>query len=231
MLQNCWLNFGPLPNQTFRKMFITSPCATLTTPSQLEKVYKDGVYHQTPIVFFCLASETLLCVIAGCQSCLDRFTWRHNSVLNFLVETLSSLQEYRIFAYLPGFNNPSITTEESYRPDLLLESRNNSILYIIELTIGFESNFESNAHRKKIKYKRLINGQKQYYNDVKFINLSISALGVFGKECKSYLEMLDSLGFDDKHKKYFIRKMALSIRSTYYVYSVAETKNGRTHSC
>ena len=69
------------------------------------------------------------------------------------------------------------------------------------------------------KYKHLINKQKKCYNDVKFINLSIGALGVFGKECKSYLEMLDSLGFDDKHKKYFIRKiMALSIRSTYYVF-------------
>ena len=113
----------------------------------------------------------------------------------------------------------SIVTGESYRPDLLLESRNKSILYIIELTVGFESNLESNAHRKKTKYKNLINEQKKCYNDVKFINLSISALGIFGKECKSYLEMLDSLGFEDKHKRYFIRKiMALSIRSTYYVF-------------
>ena len=112
-----------------------------------------------------------------------------------------------------------MVTGESYRPDLLLESRNKSILYIIELTVGFESNLESNAHRKKTKYKNLIKEQKKCYNDVKFINLSISALGVFGKECKSYLEMLDSLGFEDKHKRYFIRKiMALSIRSTYYVF-------------
>ena len=86
---------------------------------------------------------------------------------------------------------------ERYRPDLLLANTNKSVLYIIELTIGFESNLESNADRKKNKYKHLINEQKQSYNDVKFINLSISALGVFGKECKSYLEMLDSLGFDD----------------------------------
>ena len=162
----------------------------------------------SPDCSFCLGSETLLHVVAG-----------HNSVLNFLVETLSPLQEYRIFADLPGFNNPSIVTGESYRPDLLLESRNKSILYIIELTVGFESNLESNAHRKKTKYKNLINEQKKCYNDVKLTNLPISALGVFGKECKSYLEMLDSLGLDDKHKRYLTRKiMALSIRSTYYVF-------------
>ena len=171
-----------------------------------------------PDCSFCLSSETLLHVVAGCQSCLDRFTCRHNSVLNFLLETLSPLKECRIFADLPGFNNPSIGTGESYRPDLLLESRNKSILYIIELTVGFESNLESNAHRKKTKYKHLINEQKKCYNDVKFINISISAR-VFGKECKSYLGMLDILGFDDKHKKYFIRKItAPSIRSTYYVF-------------
>ena len=106
-----------------------------------------------------------------------------------------------------------------FRPDLLLENTDKTVPYIIELTVGFESNLESNAHRKKTKYKHLINEQKQSYNDMKFINLSISALGVFGKECKSYLEMLDSLGFDDHHKRYFIRKiMTLSIRSTYYVF-------------
>ncbi|CAB4032766.1 Hypothetical predicted protein, partial [Paramuricea clavata] len=32
----------------------------------------------------CLAPETLLHVVAGCQSYLERFTWRHDSVLNFL---------------------------------------------------------------------------------------------------------------------------------------------------
>ena len=82
-------------------------------------------------------------MVAGCQSCLERFTWRHNSVLNFLAETLLPLQaEYRIFADLPGFNNPSIITGERYRPDLLLENTDKTVLYIIELTVGFESNLE-----------------------------------------------------------------------------------------
>ena len=72
------------------------------------------------------------------------------SVLNYLAETLLPLQaEYRIFGDLPGFNNPSIITGERYRPDLLLENTNKSVLYIIELTVGFDSNLESNAHRKK----------------------------------------------------------------------------------
>ena len=148
------ISFGPLPNQTFLKIFITSPCTTLTTPSQLKRIYKDGVYSSNADCSLCLGSETLLHVVAGCQSCLERFTWRYNSVLNFLAE-IPLQAEYRIFADRPGFNNPSIITGERYRPDLLLENTNKSVLYIIELTIGFESNLESNAHRKKTKYKHL----------------------------------------------------------------------------
>ena len=40
---------------------------------------------------YCLNTETLLHVVAGCQSYLDRFTWRHDSILNFLAQTLQSI--------------------------------------------------------------------------------------------------------------------------------------------
>ena len=38
---------------------------------------------------FCLKPETLLHVVAGCQSYLPRFTWRHDSVFNFIAKTLN----------------------------------------------------------------------------------------------------------------------------------------------
>ena len=40
---------------------------------------------------FCLGPESLLHVVAGCQCYLDRFTWRHNSILNFLANTLQTV--------------------------------------------------------------------------------------------------------------------------------------------
>ena len=69
---------------------------------------------------FCLNKESLLHVVAGCQSYLDRFTWRHNSILNFLAQTLQSINGYDLFADLPGFRTPSIITGDRFRPDLLL---------------------------------------------------------------------------------------------------------------
>ena len=100
---------------------------------------------------FCLNTETLLHVVAGCQSYLDRFTWRHNSILNFLAQTLQSASGFDLFSDLPGFKNPSIVTGDTFRPDLLLASPNKSLLYVVELTVGYESNLHKNIVRKKNK--------------------------------------------------------------------------------
>ena len=168
---------------------------------------------------FCFNKESLLHVVAGCQSYLDRFTWRHNSILNFLAQTLQSINGYDLFADLPGFRTPSIITGDRFRPDLLLTSSNNSLLYIVELTVGYESNLESNIRRKNIKYKELIKQQRKSFNDVKFVNISISSLGVFAKESSNFLTMLDDIGFEDKHKIYCIRKMmTIAIRTSYYIF-------------
>ena len=47
-------------------------------------------FSPTPDCSFCSGQETLLHVIAGCQKYLNdgRFTWRHDSVLNFLTSAL-----------------------------------------------------------------------------------------------------------------------------------------------
>ena len=168
---------------------------------------------------FCLNTETLLHVVAGCPSYLDRFTWRHNSILNFLAQTLQSASGFDLFSDLPGFKNPSIVTGDTFRPDLLLASPNKSLLYVVELTVGYESNLHKNIVRKKNKYEELIRQQRQYYNEVKFINISLSSLGVFAKECDTFLGMLDNFGFNDAHKLYCVRNMMkIAIRTSYYIF-------------
>ena len=106
---------------------------------------------------FCLQSETLQHVVSSCKSYLDegRYTWRHNSVLLFLANTFSSLKECTVYADLPSFLSPCFITGESYRPDLLLTDKN--ILYVLELTVGFETNMQNNSDRKATKYSSLIN--------------------------------------------------------------------------
>ena len=115
-----------------------------------------------------------------------------------------------IFVDLPGFSNPLIITGDKHRPDLLLTTKDNC-LYILELTVGYETNLRNNIERKRYKYAVLIKDQ--------FVNLSVSALGVFDQESLAFIEMLKELNVDINHQKYILRKVInIAIRSTYYIF-------------
>ena len=167
---------------------------------------------------FCLGPESLLHVVAGCQCYLDRFTWRHNSILNFLANTLQTVNGSVLYADVPGFKSPSIITGDTYRPDLLLSLSNGS-LYVVELTVGYETNLENNVKRKKAKYRELVRQLDENFDEVNFVNLSMSSLGIFAQECSTFLEMLENVGLDKNYRTFCVRKMmTIAIRSTYYIF-------------
>ena len=172
---------------------------------------------QSPDCSFCLNPESLLHVVAGCQQYLDRFTWRHDSILNFIAKSLQPVINVHssLYADVNGFLNPSIITGENYRTDLrfLIQSK---CLHVLELTVGFESNLNNNAVRKKEKYVNLINEMSRNYRCVRFVNLSMSSLGVFSDECSTFLDMVNDIGIDKKQQRYIIKKM-INI-ATYYIF-------------
>ena len=80
-------------------------------------------------------------------------------------------------------------------------------------------NLRNNSHRKQLKYKTLIREQQKNVNDVRFVNLSMSALGVFDHLTNSFLEMLQDLKFDVTTRNFIIRRtMTIAIRTTYYIF-------------
>ena len=92
-------------------------------------------------------------------------------------------------------------------------------IYILELTVGFETNLEVNAERKRAKYQSLMETLKSKYTDVKFVNLSISSRGIFGLSCSSFIEMCDALAVAMEHRRYLISKLSNTIiRTTYYIF-------------
>ena len=105
---------------------------------------------KSPDRSFCLNPESLIHVVAGCQQYLDRFTWRHDSILNFIAKSLQPVINVHSSLYnnVNGFLNPSIISGENYRPDLLFLIQS-KCLYVLELTVGFESNLNNNAVRNK----------------------------------------------------------------------------------
>ena len=113
--------------------------------------------------------------------------------------------------------SPSIITGDSLRPDLVMVT--DTSLYILELTVGFESNLQINSDRKKAKYHSLISDLTTTFSNIKFINLSMSTLGLLGKSSDSLLLFLEDLKFDKPSSKYIIKKiMNISIRCSYYIF-------------
>ena len=118
------------------------------------------------------------------------------------------------------------------RPDLLLSLSNGS-LYVVELTVGYETNLENNVKRKKAKYRELVRQlDKNFNKGVNFVNLSMSSLGIFAQECSTFLEMLGNVGLDKNYQTYCVRKMmTIAIRSTCYTFSAVEIRNGKVRTC
>ena len=82
------------------KNILTSPSGISITHFQHERTSQNGDYHCS----FCSSPETLLHVIAGCKTYLHegRFTWRHDSVINFLASTLTAVQNSTLYADIPA---------------------------------------------------------------------------------------------------------------------------------
>ena len=69
------------------------------------------------------------------------------------------------------------------------------MLYILELTLGFETNMQVNSKRKANKYTVLIKDLSSAYHTVAFTNLSMGANGVMGSSFDSFLSLLQDLNF------------------------------------
>ena len=95
---------------------------------------------------FCLGPESLLHVVAGCKTYLNegRFTLRHNSALLFIANSLQSIVGSTLYVDLSDFLSPCIVTGDAFRPDLLLVTADKR-LFMLELTVGFETNLNINA--------------------------------------------------------------------------------------
>ena len=169
---------------------------------------------------FCLQSDTLQHIVSSCKLYLEhgRYTWRHDSVLNSIAKTFSTLPDCSLYADLPTFLSPSFITGSAFRPDLLIITKEN-VLYILELTIGFETNIQINSERKASKYHHLQQTLLPNYKQIKFINLSMGALGTIGSSSESFSDLLKSLGFNNKVQKHILSNLInITIRSTYFIF-------------
>ena len=135
-------------------------------------------------------------------------------MLNFLASSLQCLNHCTFYVDLPQYLFPSLITGDDLRLDTLILASNT--LCVVELSVGFETNLNNNASRKFEKHRYLLHDIEAKYCHVKFVNLSISSLGIFGQYCNSFIQMCTDLSINTGHTKYIITKLtSKAIRTTY----------------
>lgn len=104
----------------------------------------------------CHNPQTLGHIVGGCNVYLNekRYNWRHDSILQAISTLIPRNQYTAVYADIPGYSSPSIITGEAQRPDIVIRLHNS--LWIVELTVGFETNIKKNYERKQQNYKDLI---------------------------------------------------------------------------
>ena len=96
-------------------------------------------------------------------------------------------------------------TGDAERPDIVVVKERSC--YLIELTVGFETNITKNSERKRMKYKDLTERLENDYT-VKYCDLSLGAIGVIGTESKDIQKTLEELGLSKEESSYLIRKIS-----------------------
>ena len=113
--------------------------------------------------------------------------------------------------------NPAVITGEENRPDMIV-TLTESTIFVLELTVGFETNIGLNTKRKANKYKEILKSLENKFEKVNFGNLSMGALGIVGAHCSVTITPR-ALGFQQQEIASLIKKiMCCCIRGTYNVF-------------
>ena len=96
-----------------------------------------------------------------------------------------------------------------------------TIFFIIELTVGHESNTVANATRTAKKYEHLLSDSdlKGSYRKICFVNLVMTAIGIYSKQSEEFFKVLKDLNIDNTAATYISTKLTeICIRLSYFIF-------------
>ena len=139
---------SPLPNNiwNFARRYLIYSLSNTTNP-QIWKLKENSN------CFLCDHKETQIHLFNNCKSALNRYQWRHNSVLKTLMNNFVTIasEGFRLYADMDGYDCPNHLFRSSRpedpdtnkywpRPDIVIQERNKTT--IIKLTCHFETNLK-----------------------------------------------------------------------------------------
>ena len=90
---------------------------------------------------------------------------------------------------------------------------------MFELSVGFETNIEKNSINKANRYENLLETLKLSFEKVTYVNLSMGALGTYGKSCHNLKKILQNLGQSANEIEYNLYKLTnVCIRTSYFLF-------------
>ena len=131
----------------------------------------------------CGKRQTLLHVLNNCPVLLNKglYTHRHDSILRILynMARLKLPKENSIYADLECSDVPfpSHIINSRLRPDIIIWNERTNRVYIIELMVCYETNFQSANQRRCDRYTELVEEIRSSYN-CQQINISIGSRGI-----------------------------------------------------
>ena len=101
----------------------------------------------------------------------------------------------------------------------MLIIRPDGTLNLVELTVCYETNMPKSAQIKSNRYETTIEHLKSLFTCVKFVNLVVSALGIFYRNNKTSITMFEDFKISKQEHAYIIRKISnIAIRTSYYIF-------------
>ena len=166
----------------------------------------------------CHQTETQLHIFSNCSKYLDRYKWRHDSILKTILNKLSRSTRNRLEIFADCEEVNYICTSEIFeksRPDIAVVTENKVI--VIELTVCFDTNTEKSRLYKQNRYHQLRDELLIPHNDFEIIYLEFSTLGFISKS--SYVPFNAFLNnLEINQDRCIIKCMETAIRGTYYVF-------------
>ena len=94
------------------------------------------------------------------------------------------------------------------------------VISIIIIIIAISSKKRSfDEEEEEEKYQQLLQTLNSQFCLVKFVNLSVSCLGIFGRSAESFIHMCKDLSINKDPLRFIIRKISnIIIRSTYFIF-------------
>ena len=227
LLQNENLTWKSIIYNLPRKVLSFAINASIDSLPSYSNLHRWGKRLSDKCKFCPNTTGTLHHILAFCPLFLERYTWRHNSILKFIYDTILEHGEgfTNMFCDLEGYTIgggtiPPHILVSNKRPDLVVVWNDPPKILLFELSVPFESNIQDAHDRKVMRYEELIRDLDDGGHEVIFNAVEIGQRGFIDKNNQARLkETLRICNCTRKPKEVIHAISKISLLSSFIIFN------------